>query len=277
MPTIAVTGAGGFIGSRIVRRFADRGWRALALVRDPSAPLPPGVDAVAYDLTAAPPQLPEVDWLVHAAYAPGDERVNAAGTRRLMEATRAQGVGRALFMSSIAARPGTIYTYGRQKLESERLFQAVLRPGLVIGDGGLLQRTVRWMRRRRVVPLVAGGTQPLQTVSVDDLVTAVERVVDGDLSGLYTVADPRATTYRDVYSAMAHALGLHVLFVPVPLRVLEFALRAAEASRIPLGVGPDNLRGLSSARHVDTRPDLERLGLRLEPLEESLRRLLAAG
>jgi nucleoside-diphosphate-sugar epimerase len=203
----------------------------------------------------------------------GEGDVNIEGSRRLVEALHG---GRSLFISSLAAHPGAISVYGRHKLASEPLFDAVLRPGLVLGDGGLVERSVRLMRRRRVVPMVAGGSQPLQTVAIDDLVTAVERVVDGGLSGAFAVADPQATSYRDVYAAIARALGLRVRFVPVPYRLLEAVLRAAAAARLDVGVGVENLRGLRAARHVDTAADLKRLGLELAPLEDAIRRSLSS-
>jgi nucleoside-diphosphate-sugar epimerase len=65
--TVAVTGASGYLGSRISERFASLGWRVVRLVRSPrlgeagdrrydiAAPLPPSL-------------LASVEVLVHAAY-----------------------------------------------------------------------------------------------------------------------------------------------------------------------------------------------------------------
>lgn len=275
MPVVAVTGASGFIGSHVVRRLTERGWRVLALVRDPSASVPPGAEIVAYELAGPPPRLEGVDWLVHAAYVPGTEEVNIAGARRLVEAAREQAVGATLFVSSLAAQPSAASAYGRQKLACEPLFDVALRPGLVLGDGGLLRRTVEFMRRWRAAPLIDGGRQPLQTIAVDDVAAAIERIIRDDLRGVFTVADPRPTTYRDVYAAIARAAGLRVRFISVPYRALELALRGAGRLRLPVPVGADNLRGLRSARYVDGTADLARLGLRPRCLDDVLRALLA--
>lgn len=273
MPSIAVTGANGLIGAAVLRRFTAKGWKSIGLVRDPAS-LPPGAEARPYDLAGAVPSLAGADWLVHAAHAVGDERVNLDGTQRLVDRARADGVRRTLFFSSLAAHAEATSAYGRHKLACEPLFDAVIRPGLVLGDGGLVRRTAAFMRRRHVAPLIAGGRQPLQTVGVDDLVTAVERVADGDRTGVLTVADPSRTTYRDVYTAIARALGVRVVFVPVPYGPLEAALRAASALHLPVGVGVDNLRGLRQARYVDSRADLESLELQLEPMKAALQRFL---
>jgi NADH dehydrogenase len=277
--SVAVSGAGGFIGSRLVRRFSERGWRVVALVRDPAAALPAlaGVEYVRYDLRDEPPAaaLAGMSCLVHAAYVKGDVDVNLEGSRRLLAAADTQGVGYAIFLSSLAADPGASAAYGRQKDAIERLLRperdTALRPGLVIGDGGLLRETVRFMRRWHVVPVIGGGRHPLQTVGVDDLVAAVERLVASPLAGTYTIADPRPTTYRDVYRAIARELRLRVLFVPLPFWLVLLAIRAARLVRLPLGVTEDNLRGLRRARHVDSSADLERLGIALRPLEATLR------
>ena len=51
---VLVTGAGGFIGGHIVRRFAAQGWKVSGLVhrRQPKAPVP-GVDYVTGDISDA--------------------------------------------------------------------------------------------------------------------------------------------------------------------------------------------------------------------------------
>jgi len=279
VPVVAITGASGFVGSALARRFAASGWDVVALVRNPRATRSDVVRAVPYDLQGGPPPgaLAGVDCLVHTAYVKGDLAVNVEGTRRLVDAARADGASSAVFVSSMSA--GSPSIYGQQKQLTETLFDgphdAVIRPGLVIGDGGLLGETVRFMRRWRIVPLVDGGQQPMQTIGVEDLASAIQTVVEHRLAGVWTIADPRPVTYAHVYRAIAAALGLRVLFVPIPFAALLAAVRGARLLRLPLGLSEDNLRGLRASRYVDSTADLERLGLEVEPLEHRLMRALA--
>src|SRR5579862_8701831 len=97
--TVAVTGATGYLGSRICEALHAGGWRVAALVRDTGAV---GFPAAPYDLgmpiTAdAERVLRSSDVLVHTAYdlrltTPSDIwRVNVEGTRALLDAAVAAG------------------------------------------------------------------------------------------------------------------------------------------------------------------------------------------
>ena len=234
-----------------------------------------------YDLAAAPADrlLAGVDALVHAAYVKADAspdayRLNVDGTAALLRACRAAGVSRAVFLSSLSARPGATSVYARQKLDAEALFaadgDAVIRAGLVLGAGGLVGDTVALMRRVRVVPLIGGGRQPVQPVGVEDLATIVERIVTrDDLTGTYVVADPTPTTAAALYRAIARAIGVRVLFVPVPRWTALLAVRAARRLHRRLPVSEDNLRGLDEATVVDSAPSLARLGVQLAPVRRA--------
>lgn len=120
---VLVTGAGGFVGRRLVRALAGRGWRVRAVSRSlPAAPEAPGVEHVAADLadTAALPALVGgADAVCHlAAFLPPDmgdsafaERcfqVNALATLRLAEAVLAAGAapGPGAGSVSTTATPG---------------------------------------------------------------------------------------------------------------------------------------------------------------------------
>src|SRR5690349_7039557 len=110
-PVAAVTGASGYLGSRICRALESGGWQTVRLARLPQR----GHDqALAYDL--AMPVTAEVtealrsaNALIHTAYdlsltSPADiGRVNVAGTRRLLEAAQEAGVARVIVLSSMSA------------------------------------------------------------------------------------------------------------------------------------------------------------------------------
>lgn len=288
--TLAVTGATGLLGGRLCDRFVARGWRVRALGRGAvpdryrgtdvtwfRCELPDRIDAAA---------LRGVDVLVHSAYATRsvdraqDRRVNLEGTRRLFALAREAGVKRLVFVSSASARPDALSFYGRSKfaLEQELDFgrDLAIRPGLILApSGGLFQRMVDSIRRARVVPIVGGGRQILQTVHADDLCLAFERAIAGGLGGVLIVAEPEGLTLRDFLRLIAARLGQRCLFLPVPVAPTLAALRACEKVGLLLPVSSENLLGLAGLAHVDCRGDLERLGLEIRTARESLEDLLA--
>lgn len=171
---VLVTGATGFIGHHVARRFVTAGWEVFALVRPPAERLfLEGVTNVEGDLAdpaglEALADLPEFDAVCHLAADTrmdvGDAElapVNVRGTERLLAALAEKLQGRRfLFASSIAAvdrkrRPRAPLTtddppaprsaYARSKLECERIVAAEakargfhhanLRLGTIYGPG----------------------------------------------------------------------------------------------------------------------------------------------
>ena len=289
---VAITGAAGFVGKRLVERLHDRGMDVRAMVRDPSAPYPfarPGVALFRCDLPDRidPAALQGARALVHCAYTTrfkdmhSARRSNEEGTRALLEKSRAAGVRQFIFLSSQSAHEEAKSYYGRSKLELERLLSpdtdAVLRSGLVIGreGNGLFHRMRDMVRGARVIPLFGGGRQPIQTIHVDDLCAAIESAIEQGLSGLYTVAEPRALEMQELLRMIAVRLGKKPVFVPFPIAPALAVLRVIEGLRIPFPVSSENLLGLECLRASNTAPDLERLGVRARPAEESLDEALA--
>lgn len=119
---LLVTGAGGFLGSAVVRDAVARGFRVRAMVRAGSVRTNvEGLDveiaeADMRDRAAVDRAMAGVDVLFHVAadyriWAPDPEEIvrnNVTGTRNLMESARAAGVERIVYTSSVATiRPFT--------------------------------------------------------------------------------------------------------------------------------------------------------------------------
>src|SRR6185436_7939692 len=132
--SIFVTGAGGFIGQSLLARLCARSdFSAKALMRRPA----PQNSSQTYrpvigDLLAPESYRAELagcDTVVHLAAATGKasprlyEEVNVEGTRRLLEACKAAGVRRFLYMSTIAAGypDKRHYAYAITKRKAEAL------------------------------------------------------------------------------------------------------------------------------------------------------------
>lgn len=286
--TIGITGAAGFIGSRLVEHFASRGWTVRALQRVPQGPAIPNVTRHAFRLPdiVSESDVAGLDALVHAAvqeWRPGGidaDAANREGARRLIAAARTHGV-RLVFLSTLSAHDRAESHYGRSKLEVEALFDpardTILRLGLVMDrTGGMFGGMVETLRSSAVVPLVDGGRQPIQTLAMDDLLTIVERVIEHGIAGRFDVADPGVHRMRDLYEAILRTQAKRPLLVPVPLALVAFGAGLLEALKVPAPVTRENVLGLKHLRAFDTAPSLARLGIVLEPFEACARRLLGS-
>jgi nucleoside-diphosphate-sugar epimerase len=275
-PLVAVTGASGYLGGLVARRFEAEGWQVRRLVRRP------GDDPTArhYEIAGdpAPDLLESVDVLVHAAYdfavtrQADIWRVNVDGSRRLISTAGRAGVRRIVVLSTMSAYLGTTQLYGRAKLAIEAATEAAggcaLRPGLVYGEHpGGMAGALRRMTRLPLVPLV-GGDARQYPVHEDDLIDAIFAVAVADPlpRGPIGVAQPDPVTFRAILEAFAAAEGRRCRFVPFPWQALYWALRLAELTPAPLPFRADSLLGLvHSAPGVPGFDVLTGLGVKIRP------------
>jgi nucleoside-diphosphate-sugar epimerase len=279
-PLVIVTGANGFIGGNLVRHFHARGWRVRALARQLPIQRLEGVDYYVYNIGESPAEaaFKGVRFLVHCAYVRHNEnrdsgRINVEGARALLASCRGFGI-KPLFLSSFSAHELATSHYGRGKLATEAIFDPavdlILRPGLVIGRGGLFGAMYGFIANRRCIPVVGSGRQLLQTIAVDDLCLIIERGLDRGVCGVFAMAHPTPITLRSIFETVASHLGKRRLLVPVPVWLLLSACRIAEILRIRLPVNSDSILGLEHARVIDTARDLAVFGVAPKTLAESL-------
>ena len=252
---VAITGATGYVGSRIARTLEARGWRVVRLSRTAAD----AADVIPFRLgdDVDPRAFVGFTALVHCAYdfgavSPGDiHAVNVTGTQRLLRAARKGGIDRMVFVSSISAFPGCRSLYGRAKLQAEEDARAAgawaIRPGLVWGDdpGGLFGRLMRTVRAAPpVLPYPAGGRLVQYLVHDADLSDAVCRCLERTAAASaapITVAHPQPWLLRDLLAEIGRAQSRQPAFVPIPWQLAWLPLRIADSLGLPLRFHSDNL------------------------------------
>lgn len=233
---LLITGAGGFIGSRVVR--AARTDQSLRIrLMSHCTPVGPGADQVVVADLTRPDTLrgvcDGVDAVIHCASLIGgaeDEcrSVNALGTRALVaEAGRAE-VRRMVYLStaavcgpgpfrragpsSVAVAPGSVTSRSRASAESYVLAAGgtVVRPDLVYGRGD--RHAVPGLVRlhRAVAARVDGWGSLLSFVDADDLarVLLAAAVAPTDVSGVRHVNHPDPVPCSQIMEVLATAFGL---------------------------------------------------------------------
>jgi nucleoside-diphosphate-sugar epimerase len=275
-----LTGAGGFVGSRLKKRLEQEGWQVVSWTRSPRS----GTESVEFHLgqEIAPERLKGVRALVHCAYdfVPRTweqiKVVNVGGSEKLIRAARAGGVETSVFLSSLSAFAGCKSLYGRAKLEIEKLAESagavVLRPGLIHcgAAGGMFGGLVSQVKQARIIPLPTGGKQTQYLLHEEDLARVVLGCLEGRVrsgTGPIAVAHEHGWEMRELLSEIGRALGRHVSFLPLPWQLPWLGLKALEFAGVRTSFRSDSLVSLAHQNPHTSFASLKSLGFECRPFE----------
>ena len=295
---LVVTGASGFIGSRLVATALADGVEVRTFSRSPAAVAP--VPATHRFFGSLPDDIPaglfdHVEVVVHcAAWVAGArkeaEAINVRGTVRLAEAAAQAGARAFIFLSTQSARADAASDYGRTKYAAEQALASrfvdspldvvMLRLGLVTGPGtrGLYRRLANLARRWPLLPIV-GGDAVVQPIHIDDLCRAILRCArrSGELRGrVLHLGSPHGISLARFLAVLSEARsGRRKPVLAVPLAPLTLLARLAEGLGLRLPVTSENLKGVAHVEPMDTQADMCRLGVPERTLDEIVREDLA--
>jgi nucleoside-diphosphate-sugar epimerase len=274
---VALTGASGYTGGRLLAALRERGDEVTALVRARSladavrsraARVVEGdlADADAIDrLISGQDAVLHVAAVYRTAGHPDDyyREVNVRGTERLLEAAARHGVRRFVHTSTVGVHghvekppadenaplaPGDIYQ--ETKAEGEKLAfdyhrrrgvpVSVVRPGAIYGPGETrLLKLFRAIARGRYA-IVGSGRTFYHPVYIDDLVAGYLLALDRDeaVGEAFLICGPSYISQQDLAALVAKHTGGRVLPFRIPARPIQWAGDLVEAICVPLGIEP---------------------------------------
>lgn len=244
---LAITGATGFVGGRLLELALTNGHRVRALTRRAQQPRE-GVIWVdgALDRPDSLAKLADgADGVIHVAgviNAPdpaGFEAGNVTGTAMMLEAAERAGVERFVHVSSLAAREPKLSTYGASKAGSEALVaasplsSAIVRPPAVYGPGDREMLELFRMAKRGFVLLPPEGR--LSVIHVDDLARLLLALAEPTApKGLMVEPDDgrhRGWSHSEFGQALGRAIGRRVINLPTPRPLLNLGAKIDRLAR----------------------------------------------
>ena len=246
LPRIAVLGAGGFIGNRVVESFHLQGWaevrpvvrRASGLALSSRFKLQARIADVRNPL-ALRNALEGCEYVIHAVA--GDDATILGTVWPVYRAAQNAGVRRIVYVSSASVHgqspaPGTDeetplrtdqpISYNNAKVRAERRFLrlrskghvqvVMLRPGIVYGPRSSWVGSFANELLTGRAYVVDGAHGICNSIYVDNLVHAIRLALTADAVDCHAllVADEEMVTWRELYEPIAEAFGIAFAEIP---------------------------------------------------------------
>lgn len=234
---IAVTGATGYIGGRLIPRLLEEGHDVVCLARNPAKletdPWRDRVDvrrADVTDLDSLRGALEGCDaafYLVHSmGDGPGFAEEDRLAAANFSEAAADNGVGRIIYLGGLGDSNGELSPHLSSRQEVGAVLASgptpitELRAAIVIGSGSISFEMLRYLTE--VLPIM---TTPRwvetrsQPIAIRDVLAYLVASLDDDPgSHIYEIGGPDIVSYREMMQMYARAAGLPKrLIIPVPV------------------------------------------------------------
>jgi uncharacterized protein YbjT (DUF2867 family) len=290
---IAVAGATGYIGSRLVPRLLEAGHDVVCLARTPAklddrpwrdrVEVRPCDVLAAGDVVAGLKDCSAAYYLIHSM---GGQREFADADRRaasnFARGAAANGLERIVYLGGLGRGPG-LSPHLASRQEVGRILAAgptavtELRASVVIGAGSVSFEMLRYLTE--VLPVmvtprwVETRTQP---IAIRDVLAHLVGALDDETrSATYEIGGPDVVTYREMMQTYARVAGLRRrIVIPVPVLSPRLSsLWIGLVTPLPAGVARPLVDSLRNEVVVEDG-EAARFGISPTPLEEAIRRAL---
>lgn len=234
MSVVLLTGATGFVGSRLRPCLVASGFSVRCATRDPesAARREPDVDWVALDVNRTDtigPAMRGVDsavYLVHGmSGGPGYEERERTSAAAFAEAAHRAGLERIIYLGGVEPR-GRPSRHLSSRLMTGRVLRegAVpvfeLRASMIIGHGSISWQIVRDLAARLPAMLLPRWLRTRsQPIAIDDVIDAITATLalPLDAAGVYDLPGPEILTAKEILFRIAALRGTRPIALDVPI------------------------------------------------------------
>jgi uncharacterized protein YbjT (DUF2867 family) len=264
---VLVTGATGYIASRLIPKLLERGYRVRCLVRGAhrlkARTWFPHVEIVRGDVME-PSTLPPVMDGAHTAYylihnmssGHGYTALEQDGAQNFASAAERSGVEHIIYLGGLADPNREISSHMRSRIDTGESLRAgnvpvtEFRAGVIVGPGSISFEMIRFMTE--LMPVIFGPTwlqnisQPIAAQNVIDYLLAALQKGTGK-NGIFEIGGPDRMSYAELMLTYGRLQGLGRKYVTLPGIPLWFmALGVEWMTPVPASIARPLVDGMRS-------------------------------
>ncbi len=264
---VLVTGATGYIASRLIPELLERGYRVRCLVRKPlrlkTRIWSPHVEVVRGDVMKPSTLAPALEG-VHAAYylihnmssGHGYTALEQDGAQNFSVAAESAGVEHVIYLGGLADPKRKISSHMRSRIDTGELLRkgnipvTEFRAGVIVGPGSISFEMIRFMTE--LMPVIFGPlwlqnmSQPVAAQNVIDYLLAALENSTGK-NGVFEIGGPDRMSYAELMLTYGRLRGLRRKYVTLPGIPLWFmALGVEWMTPVPASIARPLVDGLRS-------------------------------
>lgn len=236
MNKIAVIGASGEVGYRLIQRLSGR-YLVTAIVRDEKKRNFNEIVGVNVcivedigDTKALAEALEECAIVINAAYIQFAEKIHMA-----LRAVKDNNIEQVIFTGSTGIYTKLKSKSAQDKIDAEKYIKdrypvpwTILRPTMIYGhaDDRNFARLLKFIKKSAVVPIIGDGSALIQPVSIFDLVELMDRSIlnRSVYNRAFDVAGADALSNYQAFRLCADLLGKKRVFVNIHYRLIQAAI-----------------------------------------------------
>lgn len=290
---VLLTGASGYIGSRLLRVLEEGGCAVRCLARQPErvAPARPTTEVAPGDcldeasLVAAMDGVDQAYYLVHSmASGPGFAALDRQAAANFGRAAARAGVRRIIYLGGLGEDRDSLSTHLQSRRETgEALREAGVpvvefRASIVVGAGSLSFEMIRALVERLPVMICPRWLETrTQPIAIDDVLGYLRAALDlpGGREGIFDIGGPEVVSYGDMMREYARLRRLRRLLIPVPVLTPRLSgLWLGLITPVQARVGRALVESLRNPTIVRSPAARETFAIRPMPLREAVMRAI---
>jgi uncharacterized protein YbjT (DUF2867 family) len=291
---VLLTGASGYIGSRLLKALEAALLPVRCLARHPEFLLPrvssstEVVQADCLDRSSLASALEDVDtayYLVHSMGSSGQfEEEDRRAARNFADASREQGVRRIIYLGGLGNRDQALSAHLRSRYEVADILKESgvptieFRASIVIGSGSLSFEMIRALVQRLPVMICPQWVEvKAQPIAIEDVVAYLMAALELPVkqSVAFEIGGPDQVSYGEIMQEYARQCGLRRWMIPVPVLTPRLSsLWLGLVTPIYARVGRKLIESMRNPTLVRDRSALATFGIQPMGLKEAIERAL---